>query len=288
MNLPRRSFHLPLRAVVAALGLVFIPGLLAAEETAPQKPLKFASLCVQGDQLLLELVPREQIVALSHLAIDLDISVHANEARGIPLTSGGAEELAMLRPDVVLMAAYSMKTAAKALKERGVRVIELGIPNDFDELRALIRQTGADLGAEARAEALIAQMDARLERILARRPPPEKRPAAMFYFQDGFTPGAKTFCNALLEAAGFRNLGSHFSPGVGASAPLEAVLMARPQLLVLTRYREARPAQTQTFPLQLLFTKLGTQVTSVSFVHLASPDPANLELAEKLQQYLPQ
>ncbi len=287
MHTPRR-LSLPLFQALAALAFVCLPTFLRAQETPPPKPLRVVSTCVQGDQLLLELVPRERIVALSQFGADPDISPNYKKARGIPTTRGGAEALALLQPDLVFSSAYGTRLVDNALKQRGVRVVELGIPSNFEELRALFRQAARELGEEARAEEIIARMDARLAALEARRPPPGQRPEALFYFQDGYTPGAKTFANALLEAAGFRNLGSQFSPGMGASAPLEAVLMARPQLVILTSYREAKPLQTRTFPLAQIFAQQGMQVIPVSFRFFASPDPENLELSETLQKYLPQ
>lgn len=279
----RRSFAELLAAV--ALTLAMLSGAVSAEPDP--KPQRIVSTCVQGDQLLLELVSRDRIVALSQFAADPDISANCGKARGIPTTTGGAESLALFQPDLVLTSSYTTHLTTAALRQRGVRVVELGIPNDFEELRAFLREGGRVLCEEAKAEAIIAAMDARLERIRARRPPESHRPTAMFYFQDGFTPGAHTFANALLEAAGFHNLGAKFSAGVGASAPLEAVLMVRPQLIILTRYREAKPTQTQLSQINPLFTQLGSKVISVSFRHVSSPDPSNLELAEMLQQYLP-
>ena len=78
------------------------------------------------------------------------------------------------------------------------------------------------------------------------------------------------------------------SAGVGASAPLEAVITARPQFLILTRYREASPTQTQINATQPLFRSLGAgcRILSVSFRDVASPDPSNLALAEMLQATL--
>ncbi|MDD5351046.1 MAG: ABC transporter substrate-binding protein [Chthoniobacteraceae bacterium] len=254
----------------------------------PARPVRIVSVCLQGDQYLLQLVPRERIAALSQFAADPDLSEHWEAARGIPTTKGGAEELARLRPDLVLVSAFSPHLSVAVLKQHGVRVLELGLPNDFEQLRAQIRLAGDAVGEPERAEALVRSMDARLARLEARRPPPAQRPEALFYFQDGFTPGAHTFANALLEAAGFRNLGARFSAGMGASAPLEAVLTARPRFLILTRYREANPTQTQVGPDAPLFRRLGPEcrVLRVSFRHLAAADPANLELAEMLQQSL--
>jgi len=69
---------------------------------------------------------------------------------------------------------------------------------------------------------------------------------------------------------------------------LEAIIMARPQYLILSRFREESPTVTQLSGTQPYFRKLGveTKVISVSMRELVSPDPSNVELAEMLQNLL--
>jgi iron complex transport system substrate-binding protein len=252
------------------------------------KPQRIVSICMQGDQLLLQLVPRERIVALSALAADPDTSAHWKEARGIPTTRSGAEEVVRLKPDLVLVSRYSSLLTVEILERLGVRVVKLGIPADFDELREQIRLAGRSLGEEERAEEIVRTMDGRLDRLKARRLPVARQPTAWFYFQDRFTPGSRTFSNAILEAAGFRNLASTFGAGEGVSASLETIIMARPQYLILSRFREGSPTVTQLSGTEPLFRKLGaeTKVITVSMRELVSPDPSNVELAEMLQNLL--
>jgi len=286
--------------VLAALLLVLLSVVTGSSvasdtQTSPQtvvppvsKPQRIVSICLQGDQLLLQIVPRERIIALSILATDPDISAHWEAARGIPVIRSGAEELIRLKPDLVLVSANSTPLTVSMLKYLGVRVLELGIPTNFDELRDQIRLAGQSLGEEERAEKIVKDMDARLARLQAKLPPVAERPSALFYFQDRFTPGSRTFANAILEVAGFRNLASTFSLGIGLSTSAESILMTRPQYLILTRFRESSPTLTQLSETQPLFRKLGseTKVISVSFRDLVSPDPSNLELAEMLQARL--
>ena len=278
------------RCALAALWLALfsiITGSSAAVSSTA-KPQRIISICLQGDQLLLQLVPRQRIVALSALATDPDISAHWEAAQGIPVTHSDAEELIRLKPDLVLVSSNSSPLTLSALTRMGVRVLELGIPTDFDELREQIRTAGRGLGEEARAEEIVQDMDTRLARLKARQPAVAQRPTALFYFQDRFTPGTHTFANAILEVAGFRNLAATFSTDIGISTSMESILMARPQYLILTRFRETCPTQTQLCESQPLFRKLGenTKILSVSFRHLISPDPSNLELAEMLQARL--
>jgi len=263
---------------------------------APSQPIvppasktqRIVSICLQGDQFLLQLVPKERIVALSLLAADPDTSAHWEAARGIPVAHGGAEEIMRLKPDLVLVSTNATPLTAAMLKKLGVRVQELGIPANFDELRDQLRLMGRTVGEEARAEEIVRSMDARLERLQARRRPVALRPTALIYFQDRFTPGANSFANAILEAAGFHNLAATPGSDFGVSVSEEAILMARPQYLILTRYREKSPTDTQVSETQPLFRKLGaeTKIITVSLRNLVSPDPDNLELVEMLQQRL--
>ena len=284
---PRR-LGCALVALCAALHLVRAGSNAAAVPVADRRPQRLVSICVQGDQLLLNLIPRERIAAVSILAADPDISPQWEKAVGITPTSGTAEELVKLKPDLVLAGKYTTRVTVAALKQLGVRVLELGVANDFNDLRTQIRQVSRELGEETRGEELVRAMDVRLARLANDLPPGAERPSALFYFQDGFTPGAHTFANAILEVAGFRNLGAEFSLGVGASAPLEAVIMARPQFLILGRYREESPTFTQVSQTQPMLCKLGNEIEvfPVSFRHLACPDPSNLDLAELLHQRL--
>jgi len=73
----------------------------------PSKPQRLVSICLQGDQLLLQLAPRERIAALSQFAADPDLSAHWEQARGIPVARDNAEGLVQLKPDLVLASIYT-------------------------------------------------------------------------------------------------------------------------------------------------------------------------------------
>ena len=261
---------------------------IAARTTKRPRICSYAGGWFLAAIALAVLLPRNALAVAepSKLATDPDISPHCEAARGIPVTHGGAEELIRLKPDLVLVSKNATLLTVGILKRLGVPVLELGIPTNFDELRDQIRLVGQSLGESARAEAIVKTMDARLERLRARHPAAAKRPTALFYFQDQFTPGTRSFANAILDVSGFRNLASEFSRDIGTSATPEAIVLARPQYLILTHYRESSPTQTQISETQPIFRKLGgeTKVIPISFRHLASPDPSNVELAEYLQE----
>lgn len=284
-------------ATLAALALLLSaqPGFAAVPgPEQPEQTRRLVSICLPGDQLLLALAPREEIAAVSWLAADPDLSPRWRQARGLPSTRGSVEELLELKPDLVLIGTYSTPATNAMLRRLNVPVVEVGVPESFAALRAQIRMVASRLGAGAgeRGEAMIREMDARLVRLRRNDAHTSAHPTALFYFQDGFSPGRGTFADALLRAAGFENLGAAITRGRSGSVSLEALLLARPQFLLLASYREEHPAfNALSSRRRLLGRLLGPgpgplecRILRVPFRQLACPDPECLDLAERLQR----
>ncbi len=242
---------------------------------------RLVSICLPGDQLLLQLARPKEIVAVSWLAHDAELSPRWEEARRYPATRGTAEELMLLKPDLVFAGTFTTPATRAVLRQLGIPVVELGVPSNFEELRAQIRLAAQALGGEAveKAEAIIATMDARLHALQAGEP----KPAALFYYQDGFTPGEGTFAHALLEAAGYRNLGAELARQYRVSTPLERVLLAKPDLLIVSRYMEEHPTFGEITARHPVLKRVKeVRIVAYPFRHLDCPDPRNLELVEEL------
>jgi len=278
----RKNFSLPFLRVFVSSCEIFIlaVGLSATSVAAPQR---IVSLCVPGDQLLLSLVPRERIVALSQYAVDPDLSANYQQAEGIPRVRGGAESLVTLQPDLVLTSVYSNPMVTAYLTKRGVKVVALDIPTNFDELRDQIRNVARIVGEEEKAETLIRDMDVRLEKLRAHRLPKAEWPAIFICFQDRFSMGSHaSFTDALLEAVGCRNIANQLAKS--GAIPLETVLFARPDMVIFTRYKVSHPTSTQMNHLPAFFRRIGSEVASVSMRDIVSPDPSSLNFAEWLQE----
>ena len=69
-----------------------------------------------------------------------------------------------------------------------------------------------------------------------------------------------------------------------AAASLEAVVLAKPQFLLLATYREAHPTFTALAPGTRLLGRLGCKAVAVPFRQLACPAPECLDLVEELQR----
>src|SRR3712207_1732913 len=140
---------------------------------AQAKPERVASLNLCTDQLLLALADRNQIASLSRLAWDPSLSFMAEQAAGLPLNDSKAEAILFSRPDLVLTGTYGQQERIALLKRQGFEVLQLAPWQSLEDGRGQIRILAQRLGHPERGQALIARIDAALERaknsVLAKR-----------------------------------------------------------------------------------------------------------------------
>jgi iron complex transport system substrate-binding protein len=212
-------------AAMAAFGQVCCA--LAGE---PAPPTRVVSLDLCTDQLLVELAQRDRIAAVTHLAADPAVSAIPEKARGMPITHGNAEDVLRYDPDLVLAGPFGVTGTVDLLRRLGRRVVVVPLPQDLDGVRASVRAVADAVGEAAKGEALIAELDRRLS-LLA--PPAGPRPTALIYQVGGSVSGPGSLADAILTAAGWRNMSAAYRLSRGGQVPLESLIAKPPDLLVL-------------------------------------------------------
>jgi iron complex transport system substrate-binding protein len=209
----------------------------AAVAEAPQRIVSI-NLCT--DQLAMLLVEPSRIKSLSFLAADPSSSAMAREGAAFHLNHGLAEEILPFDPDIVLAGPYAARPAVTMLRRLGYRVFELPLGRTLADVPHHIRLVARALGAEARGEELVRAFETRMAAIPP--PPPGPRPVAALFAPNGITSGDDSLPAAVMEAAGFDNLAArHGMHGVGRFT-LEAIAVARPDVLILGRLSVEYPS----------------------------------------------
>jgi iron complex transport system substrate-binding protein len=205
----------------------------SAQAQAPAKPTRIVSLDLCTDQLLIELVGRERIAAVTHLAVDPAVSAIPAKARGIPVTHGAAEDVLRYDPDLILAGPFGVSPTVGLLRRLKRNVVIVPLPSDLDGVRAAVRTVATAVGEPEEGEALIAAFDERLARVA---PPAngKARPAALIYQVGGSVSGPGSLAESALAAAGFRNKAADYRLTRGGQVPLELLIAAPPDLLVLS------------------------------------------------------
>ncbi|MCT7374939.1 ABC transporter substrate-binding protein [Chelativorans salis] len=225
--------HLPLkggdRASVLPAALLTLATLTAPAGAQP--PARVMSLNVCTDQLAMALAAPGQLVSVSFLAREPDLSPLHREAERYPVNRGMAEDVFLARPDLVVTGTYTLHNTTQLLKRLGFRVEEFSFVQTLDTIPRDIRRMGKLLGREEEAEAMAAEFEAGLAEVEASQCGP--RPTALAYEQNGVALGKGTLADSVLTAAGFKNLATEEGVEGMAPFPLELVVEKKPDIVIV-------------------------------------------------------
>jgi len=215
---------------VAIAALATLVGVLLAPAAAA--PPRIVSMNVCADQLLIPLADPEQILGLSRYSRDAWQSFAADDARRYPILSGGAEDVLVLGPDIVVAGLFDKRSTRELLKAKGLRLVEFSVPRNLDEVKAQIRQMGDLVGHPERADAQIARLDDAVAR--ARQAVVRKAYRVLLLARRGWVTGADSLLSSLLAETGLVNAAGDLGIGFGGFAPLETIINLKPDLIVVS------------------------------------------------------
>lgn len=215
---------------IARTWLAIVLWLSVSAAWADAKP-RVASVNLCTDQLLLLLADHEQIVSLSYLSADPQYSDWSAQASAYPLNHASAEELVALQPDLVLAGLYNDHYTLNFLESLGISVARVARADSLGGLFKPMLKVGALIGQAERAEAMVADLQARMSQVLLRRQVTDKRLAILG--PNAYTQGAGTLTDELIKLAGLRNLASELGKQGNAEYSLEELLVAQPELIAI-------------------------------------------------------
>jgi len=215
---------------VAIAALATLVGVLLAPAAAA--PPRIVSMNVCADQLLIPLADPEQILGLSRYSRDAWQSFAADDARRYPILSGGAEDVLVLGPDIVVAGLFDKRSTRELLKAKGLRLVEFSVPRNLDEVKAQIRQMGDLVGHPERADAQIARLDDAVAR--ARQAVTRRAYRVLLLARRGWVTGTDSLLSSLLAETGLVNAAGDLGIGFGGFAPLETIINLKPDLIVVS------------------------------------------------------
>jgi iron complex transport system substrate-binding protein len=205
---------------------------IAGSGTAAADLPRIASMNVCTDQLLLTLANPEQILGLSRYARDRFQSWAAQDARRYRILSGGAEDILVLRPDVVVASLFDKRSTRELLKAKGLHLAEFGVPRSLDEVKDQIREMGAIVQHPDRAAAEIAKLDTVIAR--ARQAVAHRRYRVLPLSRRGWVSGSESLLSSLLTETGLFNAAGQLGVASGGFASLEAIVNLKPDFIVVS------------------------------------------------------
>ena len=215
---------------------------LALAQPASAEPRRIVSLDYCADQFVLALADRDQIAALSR-GSRRDDSYYRARAAGIRQTRGTLEEVLALRPDLVVRNWGGPWDAEQVYARFGVSVLQVGDAPTFEVAREDLLDAAQVIGHAERGAALARDLDLRLARLRATHAP--EPPPVMYLSAGGAVAGAGTLMDAVIAAAGGRNVRGEESWAV---TPLERMVATPPALIALGFFDHGRTEMNAWLP----------------------------------------
>lgn len=180
------------------------------------------------DAVLMQVADPAQIAGISHYSQDpRATSIPIAEAMRFKATSGTAEEVVALAPDMVIAGAHVAPSTIAALKRMGIHLVQLPVPESIAESNAQIVTIAAFAGHHDRGVALVARIEAAVRNARSTGP----AIPALIWQGGGLVPGSGTLADELLRVSGFHNLSADYGLKKWDVLPLEYLVARPPRVL---------------------------------------------------------
>lgn len=201
------------------------------------RPAEPAQRIVAGSVLalesLLEVMPPERFAAVHTIAADPRYSLVADLAAGLQQVGATPEQLLSVRPDLVLVDAYTQAETLSLLSAAKVPVIRTVDPRTFADIDANLRTLGRVTHLEGAVEEIIARTH---EQLVGIRKQADQLPTWRLLSLDGamHTLGTNSLLDLIVKTAGARNVASENGVGAFRKLDIEEVLAWQPDAIVLS------------------------------------------------------
>lgn len=156
------------------------------------------------EEIVLGLVEPEQVIAVSDYSRKSkfpDIASKAQRVKGIISTKPSTESIIAQSPDIVLLPVVFGRTQADTLKECGLHVVPLDVPEGYENIKKRIQFVADQLGETENGNRLTAHMDLKVNAVhKAVQQVPQKKVAIGYTIHGVFGRKNGAFDNICREA----------------------------------------------------------------------------------------
>lgn len=219
--------------LIVAFGLASCGKPSSVSSPTSERPMRIVSLDFCADQYVLKLADREQILAVSPDAVR-DFSYMRDTAADIPAVRSLAEDVLILKPDLIVRSYGGGPNATDFFARAGIPVLQVGWAStvhgeDVNSIPGIIQQMADGLGQSERGATLVESFQQRLAAIQTKA----SGQSTLYITPSGVTTGGNSLVHELMLAAGLEN----FADDRGwHSLPLERLAYERPDLVAAAYY----------------------------------------------------
>lgn len=215
-----------------------------------------------ADAMLVELVAPERIAAISHYSQDpAATSIPIELARRFRATTGTAEEVVSMHPDIVIASSFTSSSTREAYARAGLKTLYLNSPTSIEASKAQVTEFAAAVNAVDAGKA----MNARIDSAVAAAEHKGPSVPALVWIAGNLVSGGGNLLDAMLVRAGFSDHAAHYGLQFTGYLPIERVVADPPRVMLVPdepgRAASSRAAQLRARALS----RLGGKVAQVHF-----------------------
>lgn len=195
--------------------------------SSPSRPMRVVSLDFCADQYVLKLVERGHILALSPDA-GAPFSYLKDEAKGLPTVRSTAEDVMILKPDLVVRSYGGGPNAEHFFTRAGIPVLNIGWASNLEDIKRVTLEVATGLGAQDKGQSLTAEIDKRLAAIAQGLQKRKAQDINILYMTPSGTTAGSGLIQDMIEQAGLKNFETQ--PG-WRSLPLERLAYEQPDMV---------------------------------------------------------
>lgn len=202
-----------------------------------EKPKAIYASTLGLNEILVDLVPPERILAVPESALDGKSSLIADKAAKVAARvpdKVSAETIVSMRPDLIILQSADDRSRALALKQTGIPVCELRTPVTYEEIKNHIEKMAEATGETKRGEELIQSMDAKINDVHRRVAdiPENERKIVMAHSVRGVFGSADGIFHHICEMAGVRNGAAMAGLKKGEHLSNESIVVINPDYFI--------------------------------------------------------
>lgn len=186
--------------------------------------------------MLMSMIDKSRIAALTYYVDDANVSNIAAEAKGVgKRTETNAEKIIALQPDLVLMDSMSDANVIKQLRDANITVFMLNIPSNIDEVKENLEILGKIVGEEAKAQEIIEWINQKLKVISDKieQINDDQKQTVLDYSEMSSTSGKGTNFDDIVTRAGLINPVSRDGLEGWPELSKEMIIKYNPQIIIL-------------------------------------------------------
>lgn len=235
---PATAEEMTEEAAEEAFSVTVVDG-MGSEVTLDAKPQRIASMTLGTDEILMDLVGPERLVAVTYLSADPSVSNIANrpELAEVETTLDVApspEQILALEPDLVFLATFTDSAIIDQLRDAGLNVFVVGFFNSVDAMEQNILTISELVGEAETGEAIVADMNDRLAAVDEALAGVEEMPSVLNLSTDGWVAGSGTTVDDIITRAGGVNAAAELADWQQISE--EALIEMDPDAVLLSAY----------------------------------------------------